>query len=72
MSEQSVKAEQPAATVPAAEGDSDMLVRRQTAVYVYEAPLRLWHWITVACITVLCITGYFIGSPLPTMPSLSR
>nr|WP_320134882.1 Ni/Fe-hydrogenase, b-type cytochrome subunit [uncultured Amphritea sp.] len=42
--------------------------RTQTAVYVYEAPLRLWHWITVLSIIVLCITGYFIGSPLPTMP----
>jgi Ni/Fe-hydrogenase 1 B-type cytochrome subunit len=43
-------------------------VRRQTAVYVYEAPLRLWHWVTVFSIITLCITGYFIGSPLPTMP----
>lgn len=38
------------------------------AVYVYEAPLRLWHWINALCITVLAITGYFIGKPLPTMP----
>lgn len=43
-------------------------VRRQTAVYVYEAPLRLWHWVTVFSIITLCISGYFIGSPLPTMP----
>ncbi|MBN1006786.1 Ni/Fe-hydrogenase, b-type cytochrome subunit [Amphritea pacifica] len=42
--------------------------RKQTAVYVYEAPLRLWHWVTVFSIITLCITGYFIGSPLPTMP----
>ena len=71
MSEQSVKAEQAteqAATLPAAGSGEQQLVRRQTAVYVYEAPLRLWHWVTVACITVLCVTGYFIGSPLPTMP----
>jgi Ni/Fe-hydrogenase 1 B-type cytochrome subunit len=38
------------------------------AVYVYEAPVRLWHWINAAAITVLAITGYFIGQPLPTMP----
>ncbi|MDP2264777.1 MAG: Ni/Fe-hydrogenase, b-type cytochrome subunit [Hydrogenophaga sp.] len=38
------------------------------SVYVYEAPVRLWHWINAACITVLAITGYFIGVPLPTMP----
>ena len=38
------------------------------SVYVYEAPVRLWHWINAASITVLALTGYFIGSPLPTMP----
>jgi Ni/Fe-hydrogenase 1 B-type cytochrome subunit len=43
-------------------------LRRQTAVYVYQAPLRLWHWITALSILLLCVTGYFIGSPLPTMP----
>jgi len=40
---------------------------RQTAVYVYEAPVRLWHWINAAAIMVLCVTGYFIGSPPPSM-----
>lgn len=44
------------------------LVRKQTAVYVYEAPVRLWHWVTVLCVLTLCVTGYFIGSPLPTQP----
>ncbi|MFO1338540.1 MAG: Ni/Fe-hydrogenase, b-type cytochrome subunit [Burkholderiaceae bacterium] len=38
------------------------------SVYVYEAPIRLWHWINAACIVVLATTGYFIGKPLPTMP----
>jgi Ni/Fe-hydrogenase 1 B-type cytochrome subunit len=38
------------------------------SVYVYEAPVRVWHWINALAITVLCITGYLIGSPLPTMP----
>ena len=27
--------------------------RTQHAVYVYEAPVRLWHWITVLAMTVL-------------------
>jgi Ni/Fe-hydrogenase 1 B-type cytochrome subunit len=40
----------------------------EQAVYVYEAPLRLWHWINALAIVGLCVTGYFIGSPLPTMP----
>ena len=38
------------------------------SVYVYEAPVRLWHWINALAITVLAVSGYFIGSPLPTMP----
>lgn len=38
------------------------------SIYVYEAPVRLWHWVNALSITVLGITGYFIGSPLPTMP----
>ncbi|UWU25721.1 Ni/Fe-hydrogenase, b-type cytochrome subunit (plasmid) [Rhizobium sp. CB3060] len=36
--------------------------------YVYEAPVRLWHWINAFCILVLALTGYFIGSPLPAVP----
>ena len=40
---------------------------RQTSVYVYETPVRLWHWINAAAIFVLCVTGYFIGSPPPSM-----
>lgn len=39
----------------------------EQAVYVYEAPLRLWHWVNALCIVLLCITGYFIGSPLPAL-----
>ncbi|MEM1020467.1 MAG: Ni/Fe-hydrogenase, b-type cytochrome subunit [Pseudomonadota bacterium] len=37
-------------------------------VYVYEAPVRLWHWVNALCIVLLCVTGYFIGSPPPSMP----
>ncbi|XWN32824.1 MAG: Ni/Fe-hydrogenase, b-type cytochrome subunit [Devosia sp.] len=42
-------------------------VRRITSVYVYEAPVRIWHWTNALAIVVLIITGYFIGSPPPTM-----
>lgn len=38
------------------------------AIYVYEAPVRLWHWTNALAIVVLACTGYFIGKPLPTMP----
>lgn len=36
-------------------------------VYVYPAPVRLWHWVTMLCIFVLAITGYFIGAPPPAI-----
>ena len=41
---------------------------QEPAVYVYEAPLRLWHWVNALAIVVLALTGYFIASPLPTLP----
>jgi len=40
---------------------------KQTSVYVYEAPVRLWHWTNAAAIIVLMVTGYLIGKPLPTV-----
>ena len=51
------------------DGDAPQLSgqRKVTSVYVYEAPLRLWHWITVLSIIVLSVTGYFIGKPLPSV-----
>jgi Ni/Fe-hydrogenase 1 B-type cytochrome subunit len=39
----------------------------QEAYYVYQAPVRLWHWINAFSILALGLTGYFIGSPLPTL-----
>ncbi len=38
------------------------------AVYVWEAPVRLWHWLMALAMVVLAVTGYFIGSPLPSVP----
>lgn len=38
------------------------------SVYVYEAPVRIWHWTNAAAILVLAVSGYFIGSPPPTQP----
>ncbi len=32
-------------------------------VYVYELPVRIWHWLVAAAITVLALTGWFIGNP---------
>ena len=36
-------------------------------VYVYQAPVRIWHWIHALSIIVLAATGYFIANPLPSM-----
>lgn len=44
------------------------VVQSMEAVYIYEAPIRIWHWINALAITVLAVTGYFIGSPLPSVP----
>lgn len=41
--------------------------KRLVAVYVYEAPVRLWHWTNALAIVVLAVTGYFIGSPPPSL-----
>ena len=39
----------------------------QIAIYVYQSPIRLWHWTNMVCIIILCVTGYFIGSPPSSM-----
>ena len=44
-----------------------MQTHKQTAVYVYEAPVRVWHWVNALSITLLAITGYLIANPLPTL-----
>lgn len=32
-------------------------------VYVYQFPVRLWHWTIAACIFTLFVTGYYIANP---------
>jgi Ni,Fe-hydrogenase I cytochrome b subunit len=32
-------------------------------VYVWEAPVRIWHWVMMIAMFVLIPTGYLIGSP---------
>lgn len=45
----------------------DVQGKEQTAVYVYEAPVRAWHWVNALAIVVLFVTGFLIGSPLPSL-----
>ena len=35
----------------------------QTPVYVYEKPVRIWHWINAMALVTLMVSGYLIGSP---------
>jgi Ni/Fe-hydrogenase 1 B-type cytochrome subunit len=56
--------------VPDRDSDSAIAVLDGTgarSVYVYEAPVRIWHWLTALCLVVLFVTGYFIGSPPPSL-----
>lgn len=32
-------------------------------VYVWEMPVRIYHWVNALSIVILCITGYIIGNP---------
>ena len=36
-------------------------------IYVYEAPVLLWHWVMMVAMLFLAATGYLIGSPPPAI-----
>ena len=33
-------------------------------VYVWELPVRVYHWINAVALVLLCVTGYLIGAPI--------
>lgn len=33
-------------------------------IYVWEFPVRLYHWVNALCAVALCVTGYLIGKPI--------
>ena len=33
-------------------------------VYVWQLPVRFYHWLNSLAVVVLCVTGYFIGKPV--------
>jgi Ni/Fe-hydrogenase 1 B-type cytochrome subunit len=33
-------------------------------IYVWELPVRFYHWLNALCVVILCVTGYLIGNPL--------
>ncbi len=42
-------------------------IHSEPSIYVYSAAVRIWHWVNALAILVLAISGYFIGSPMPTL-----
>jgi len=42
-------------------GDQPVEYRR---VYVWELPVRVYHWINAVALVLLCVTGYLIGAPI--------
>lgn len=58
---------QPLADVTGIDPEAVAHAPQVRSVYVYEAPVRAWHWINALAIVVLCVSGYLIGRPLPTV-----
>jgi Ni/Fe-hydrogenase 1 B-type cytochrome subunit len=46
--------------------DADPNAKTLKSIYVYEAPVRLWHWVQALAITTLAATGFLIAYPLPS------
>lgn len=40
-------------------------------IYVWQLPVRFYHWVNAICVLTLAITGYLIGSP-PAIQSASE
>ncbi|MEO1201955.1 MAG: Ni/Fe-hydrogenase, b-type cytochrome subunit [Pseudomonadota bacterium] len=53
------------------EAVSEEALRAQDKVagplYVFEAPVRLWHWLHALSIIVLAVSGYFIANPMSSL-----
>ncbi|MBL8923518.1 MAG: Ni/Fe-hydrogenase, b-type cytochrome subunit [Myxococcaceae bacterium] len=48
---------------PAPDAHGGEAHRHLTSYYVYEAPVRLWHWLTAILVFGLSVTGYLIAVP---------
>ena len=51
-------------------GTSTATLKQQAKVagpfYVFELPVRIWHWLHALSITTLVITGFLFATPLPS------
>ena len=41
-------------------------------VYVWQLPVRLYHWINALCVAALAVTGYLIGRPLAVQSAADK
>lgn len=41
-------------------------IGQREPIYVFELPVRVWHWVHALSIAVLAVTGYLIANPLPS------
>jgi Ni/Fe-hydrogenase 1 B-type cytochrome subunit len=57
----------PATTTEAVDPTAPPQPKAPHMVYVYEWPVRIWHWMTALAIAVLVPTGYFIAQPLHSL-----
>lgn len=62
---------EPDLTAIAADAAGEHAVGRPT-VYVYEAPVRICHWVNAFSIIILMVTGFLIGTPLPAVEGRRR
>lgn len=53
--------------LPTAPGHDPTVQKAPLAMYIYEWPVRIWHWVTTGSIFILAVTGYFIAQPLHTV-----
>jgi Ni/Fe-hydrogenase 1 B-type cytochrome subunit len=37
-----------------------------SSIYVYQSSMRAWHWLNAVAVVVLTVTGFVIGTPLPS------
>jgi Ni/Fe-hydrogenase 1 B-type cytochrome subunit len=47
--------------------DTDPRNKDLKSIYIYEAPVRLWHWVMVVAVSVLIVTGLLISYPPPSV-----
>ena len=45
-------------------------IHRMRRVYVWELPVRIYHWLNALSILVLTATGFYIGNPLALTSSI--